>query len=65
MSPTLPVFPLRTQDAFSTDDVVEFGLLLPKSRAAELINLARLRRQTVGQLLRNLIDHALIEERFA
>ena len=63
MTLTLPVFPSRGLESFPSDDVIEFGLLLPKNRADELINLARQRRQTVGQLLRNLIDHALTEER--
>ena len=40
-------------------DVVEIALLLPSNRAEALIDLARRRRQSVGQILRQLIDVAL------
>jgi hypothetical protein len=42
-----------------SEDVVELGLLLPTHRAAELLRLARDRHESVGQLLRKLIDREL------
>lgn len=47
----------------SASDVVEIALLLPTKRAEALIDLSRRRRQSVGQILRQLIDGALAEER--
>lgn len=41
------------------DDFVEIGLLLPKNRASALLRLARERHETVGQILRRLVDRAL------
>ncbi|MDB5349732.1 MAG: hypothetical protein JWN86_979 [Planctomycetota bacterium] len=41
------------------DDVVEIGLLLPANRAEALLALSRRRHQTVGQILRGLIDQAI------
>jgi hypothetical protein len=41
------------------DDVVEINLLLPANRAEALLALSRQRRQSVGQILRQLIDRAL------
>jgi len=43
-------------------DVVEIGLLLTANRADALVELSRRRQQSVSQLLRGLIDHALIDE---
>ncbi len=43
------------------EGVVEFGLLLPTNRASALLKLARDRRESVGQLLRKLIDRELAE----
>jgi hypothetical protein len=40
-------------------EVVEIALLLPASRAEALVALSRRRRQSVGQILRQLIDGAL------
>jgi hypothetical protein len=40
-------------------DVVEIALLLPANRAEALLALARRRHQTVGQILRHLIDQEL------
>jgi len=37
-------------------EVVEVALLLPKRRADDLLDLARRRRQSVGQILRALIE---------
>lgn len=42
-----------------SDAVVEIGLLLPAKRAEALLALSRQRRQSVGHLLRGLIDQAL------
>jgi hypothetical protein len=41
------------------DDVVEIGLLLPTNRAVALLKLARERHESVGQVLRRLIDREL------
>jgi hypothetical protein len=43
------------------DGVVEIGLLLPTNRAAALLKLARERHESVGQVLRKLIDRELSE----
>jgi hypothetical protein len=42
--------------------VVEVSLLLPANRAEALVALSRRRRQSVGQILRQLIDAALAAE---
>ena len=39
--------------------VVEIGLLLPTNRAAALLHLARERHESVGQVLRKLIEKEL------
>ncbi len=44
------------------DDVVEFSLLLPSQWANDLIELARVRQQSVGQIIRSMIGHALHED---
>ncbi len=44
----------------SMDDFVEIGLLLPKNRATALLELARDRHVTVGQILRQIVDAALV-----
>ncbi len=41
-------------------DVVELPLLLPKERAEELLRLSKRRNQSVAQILRYLVDQALI-----
>lgn len=43
--------------------VVEIPLLLSTNRAAALLQLSRDRHQTVAQVLRDLIEHALTTER--
>lgn len=45
------------------DEFVEIGLLLPKNRAAALLQLAREQHQTVGQILRQLVDTALTQQK--
>jgi hypothetical protein len=42
-------------------DVVEIGLLLHTSRVNALIELSRQKQQSVGQILRGLIDRALVD----
>ena len=42
-------------------NVVEIGLLLPADWAVALVDLAKKRHQSVGELLRMYIGHALIE----
>lgn len=65
MEPT-DMAPLNGKDAhepggFSriSDEVVEIGLFLPAHRAEALIALSRQRHQSVGQILRSLIDQAI------
>jgi hypothetical protein len=41
------------------EGVVEIGLLLPTNRAAALLKLAQERHESVGQVLRKLIDREL------
>jgi hypothetical protein len=41
------------------DGVVEIGLLLPANRAAALLQLAKERHESVGQVLRKLIEREL------
>ena len=41
------------------DGVVEIGLLLPTNRAAALLKIAQERHESVGQVLRRLIDREL------
>jgi hypothetical protein len=43
------------------DDVVEISLLLPSQWANDLMELSRERRQSVAQILRSMIGHALHE----
>jgi hypothetical protein len=42
-----------------SDDIVEIGLLLPAHRAEALLALSRQRHQSIGQILRGLIDQAI------
>jgi hypothetical protein len=43
------------------DEVVEVSLLLPSRWASDLFELARERHQSVGQIIRSMIGHALRE----
>ena len=43
-------------------EIVEVALLLPKRRADDLIDLAKRRRQSVGQILRTLIEREVLAE---
>ena len=51
--------PNRCDRLAVTGEVVEIGLLIPSRRASALMDLSRRRGQSVGQLLRSLIDRAL------
>lgn len=42
-------------------EIVEIGLLLPASRAKALFELSKRTNQSVGQLLRSMIDRELTE----
>ena len=42
-------------------DVIEIGLLLPSSRVNALIELSKKKQQSVAQILRGLIDRALLD----
>jgi hypothetical protein len=43
------------------DDIVEISLLLPSRWANDLIDLARERRQSVGEVIRSMIGRALYD----
>jgi hypothetical protein len=43
------------------DEVVEVSLLLPSQWASDLFDLARERQQSVGEIIRSIIGHALHE----
>ncbi len=45
-----------------SDEVIEVSLLLTASRMEALVALSRQRQQSVGQILRGLIDRALAGE---
>jgi hypothetical protein len=60
----LPVAPMCDVAAANfgnpgADEVVEVSLLLPSQWASDLIDLARERHQSVGQIIRAMIGHAL------
>jgi len=40
-------------------EIVEIGLLIPQTWAHALVELASRRNQSVGQILRTLVDHEL------
>ncbi|WP_422926866.1 hypothetical protein [Singulisphaera sp. PoT] len=46
---------------FSPGEVVEIGLLLPANRAKALVELSKRRQESVAQILRGLIDRALVD----
>jgi hypothetical protein len=45
--------------SFADQEVVEISLLLPAQWAQDLMVLSKQRRQSVGQILRSMIGHAL------
>ncbi len=46
----------------ASSDVVEIGLLLPSSWADALLEMSKRKRQSIGQLLRNMIDRGLVDD---
>lgn len=61
MTPAMPL-PARPLFKNGGDEVVEISLLLPTKRAEALVALSIRRNQSVGQILRQLIDYALADE---
>ncbi len=59
---SIPYTPAPNSSMTRYGDVVEIGLLLPANWADALVELSKSRRQSVGQLLRSLIDRALTDE---
>jgi hypothetical protein len=58
--PTTPICSLTAANGGSTaDEVVEINLLLPAQWARDLMQLSQERGQSVGQILRSMIGHAL------
>lgn len=47
----------------TSNDVVEIGILLPANYAKDLIEMAKSRRESVGHMLRKLIDRELAAAR--
>jgi hypothetical protein len=43
-------------------DVVEIGLLLPASWAEALLEMSKRRGQSIAQILRGMIDRALVDD---
>lgn len=54
-------------DPFTTgsSDVVEIGILLPANHAADLVRVAKDRRESVGHMIRKLIDAELATVRMS
>jgi hypothetical protein len=48
-----------------TGEVVEIGLLLPTTWADALLEMSKRRRQSVGQLLRTMIDRGIMDDRMS
>jgi hypothetical protein len=60
-----PGTPAPQPSSDRTPDVVEIALLLPASRVHALIEMSRKKDQSVGQILRNLIEQALLDGEIA
>jgi len=58
MNPSECVTALKSSTA-APADVVEIGLLIPQAWARALVELSSRRNQSVGQILRSLVDHEL------
>lgn len=43
-------------------DVVEIGLLLPAAWADSLLEMSKRKHQTIGQLVRGMIDRGLVDD---
>ena len=52
----------QTVGRSGSEDVVEIGLLLPASWADALLEMSKRRRQSVGQILRTMIDRGLMDD---
>ncbi len=52
----------QTSGRSGTENVVEIGLLLPASWADALLAISKRRRQSVGQILRTMIDRGLTDD---
>lgn len=52
----------QTAGSAGPEDVVEIGLLLPVSWADALLALSKRRGQSVGQVLRTMIDRGLMDD---
>jgi hypothetical protein len=57
----LPDLAATISGTIANQDVVEIGLLLPADWATALMDLAKVRQQSVGQILRTFIGRALVE----
>jgi hypothetical protein len=60
--PAIAMYRGKAAENLGRDDdaaVIEIPLLLPADRAEALVALSRSRRESVGQILRQMIDHAL------
>ncbi len=44
------------------DDIVEIALLLPVQQVEALVKLSKSRNQSIGQILRGLIDEVIADE---
>ncbi len=52
----------KTPGMTGSGAVVEIGLLLPAAWADALLEMSKRRRQSVGELLRGMIDQALVDD---
>ncbi len=50
-------------DLGAAENVVEVGILLPVNQAADLIQMAKSRQESVGHMIRKLIDRELATTR--
>ena len=52
----------KSSGTAASGDVVEIGLLLPAEWADALLEISKRRRQSVGQILRGMIDRGLVDD---
>jgi hypothetical protein len=62
MAPIEGMYANGTGTVRSGGEVVEIGLLLPASWANGLLEMSKRRGQSVAQILRTLIDRALVDD---
>ncbi len=62
MTARLPGLDASNLSSRANDEVVHIDLLLPANRAQALIAMSQRRRESVGQILRGLIDSAIAKE---